>query len=37
VMSHEPQGALKVRQREPAPAMDPFGSPPFRGPFFWRW
>jgi hypothetical protein len=38
VMSHEPQGALKVRQREPAPPMDSFfGNAPFRGPYFWRW
>jgi hypothetical protein len=41
VMSREPQGALKIRQREPAPLMDldPFGrSPPSRGPpFFWNW
>lgn len=37
VMSHEPQGALKIRQREPAPATDPFRDSPFRGPFFWKW
>jgi hypothetical protein len=44
VMSGEPQGALKVRQREPRPA-DPWGSPyggygrsPFGGGgFFWRY
>jgi multidrug efflux pump subunit AcrA (membrane-fusion protein) len=38
VMSGEPQGALKVRQREPAFATDGFGRrPPFRGiPFFWN-
>jgi hypothetical protein len=36
VMSGEPQGALKVRQREPMP-MDGFGRSPFRGlPFFWN-
>jgi hypothetical protein len=43
VMSGEPQGALKVRQREPRPA-DPWGGPygaygrsPFGGGgFFWR-
>jgi hypothetical protein len=41
VMSGEPQGALKIRQREPAP-MDAFGRggfgpPPFRGfPFSWN-
>lgn len=42
VMSGEPQGALKVRQREPRPA-DPWGSPyggnsrsPFGGGFFWN-
>jgi hypothetical protein len=30
VMSGEPQGALKIRQREPRP-MDWFDPPPFRG------
>ena len=43
VMSDEPQGALKVRQREPRPA-DPWGSPyggngkssPFGGGFLWK-
>ena len=43
VMSGEPQGALKVRQREPRPA-DPWGSPyggngkssPFGGGFLWK-
>jgi hypothetical protein len=41
VMSGEPQGALKVRQREPRPA-DPWGSPyganrsPYGGGFFWN-
>ena len=35
VMSGEPQGALKIRQREPMP-MDGWGRP-FRGlPFFWN-
>jgi len=40
VMSQEPQGALKIRQREPAPApLDFFGKSPSRGggPFFWNW
>ena len=47
VMSHEPQGALKIRQREPASPgdLDLFGrsppshrSPPSQGPpFFWKW
>ena len=37
VMSGEPQGALKVRQREPA-FKDEFGRSPSRGsPFFWNW
>ena len=44
VMSNEPQGALKVRQREPRP-FDSWGSPyrgygnsPFgRGGGFWKW
>ena len=43
VMSGEPQGALKVRQREPRPA-DPWGnsyggngkSSPFGGGFLWK-
>jgi hypothetical protein len=48
VMSDEPQGALKIRRREPAPApRDMFGSPwggpwnspfsPKSSPFFWKW
>ena len=41
VMSNEPQGALKIRQRDPAPPrdLDLFGrSPPSQGlPFFWSW
>jgi hypothetical protein len=48
VMSHEPQGALKIRQREPAPKdlyewspwrRSPWETPPRRGPpsFFWNW
>ena len=46
VMSGEPQGALKIRQREPRP-VDEFDTPqwargsksPFGGggPFFWKW
>jgi L,D-transpeptidase catalytic domain len=36
VMSQEPQGALKIRQREPAP-MDPFDRSSRGPPFFWRW
>jgi L,D-transpeptidase-like protein len=43
VMSGEPQGALKVRQREPRPA-DTWGAPyggygksPFGGGFFWKY
>ena len=46
VMSGEPQGALKVRQREPRP-VDEFDMPPWArggrgspwggGPFFWKW
>ena len=38
VMSHEPQGALKIRQREPAP-KDLYERSPWRGPssFFWNW
>jgi hypothetical protein len=43
VMSGEPQGALKVRQREPRPA-DSWGSPsgghggsPFGGGFLWKY
>ncbi len=36
VMSNEPQGALKVRQREPRPPQDFFDRPP-RGPLFWTW
>jgi len=37
VMSHEPQGALKIRQREPAPE-EAFRRSPSRGlPFFWTW
>jgi L,D-transpeptidase catalytic domain len=36
VISGEPQGALKVRQREPVP-MDGFRQSPFRSlPFFWN-
>jgi L,D-transpeptidase catalytic domain len=36
VMSNEPQGALKIRQREPLPPRDFFDR---RGPspFFWTW
>ena len=34
VMSDEPQGALKIRQREPLPPRDFFDK---RGPFFWSW
>jgi L,D-transpeptidase-like protein len=36
VMSNEPQGALKIRQREPLPPRDFFDK---RGPspFFWTW
>jgi hypothetical protein len=38
VMSDEPQGALKVRQREPIAPRDEFGRPPRGGsPFFWTW
>jgi hypothetical protein len=37
VMSNEPQGALKVRQREPLPPRDDFFSRPPRSPFFWTW
>jgi hypothetical protein len=44
VMSNEPQGALKIRQREPLPPRDLFGNPfggPYgrqpRGPFSWTW
>jgi hypothetical protein len=36
VMSNEPQGALKIRQREPLPSRDFFDRPP-QGPFFWTW
>jgi hypothetical protein len=43
VMSGEPQGALKVRQREP-PRVDSWGGPyggygrsPFGSGGFWRW
>jgi hypothetical protein len=46
VMSGEPQGALKIRQREPRP-VDEFDTPPWArgggrgpwggGPFFWKW
>jgi hypothetical protein len=40
VMSGEPQGALKVRQREPRPAGlwgSPYGRSPFGGDFFWKY
>jgi hypothetical protein len=46
VMSNEPQGALKIRQREPRPSYDddwdrgpPWGRSPWGGggPFFWKW
>jgi hypothetical protein len=47
VMSHEPQGALTIRKREPPPSRDffdgfggPFGRPYDRRPrggFFWTW
>jgi hypothetical protein len=44
VMSDEPQGALKVRQREPAPVdqfdNSPWGNSPWSSkgsPFFWKW
>jgi hypothetical protein len=43
VMSDEPQGALKIRQRERRP-VDEFDGPPWGGkspwggtPFFWKW
>jgi hypothetical protein len=40
VMSGEPQGALKVRQREPRPADfwgGGYGRSPFGGGFFWKY
>jgi hypothetical protein len=47
VMSDEPQGALKIRQREPRPSYDDYDAPPWarspwggsRSPWggFWKW
>jgi hypothetical protein len=37
VMSNEPQGALKIRQREPLPPRDDFFGRSPRSPFFWTW